>query len=129
MNFRILAAPVGPRGRVFAVLAATALAASFVTSEVHAQAPAPAPKAAEPAKAEAPKPAPAPTAPAATGSAAVPPAVAKPAPAAAPAVVNGARVFASPLARRLAKESGIEIAAISGTGPHGRVVRTVRVCH
>jgi invasion protein IalB len=46
MNFRILAAPVWPRGRVFAVLAATALATSFVTSEVHAQAPAPtAPKA------------------------------------------------------------------------------------
>ena len=42
MNFRILAAP---RGRVFAVLAATALAASFVATEVHAQAPAPAPAA------------------------------------------------------------------------------------
>jgi invasion protein IalB len=67
MNFRILAAPVGPRGRVFAVLAATALAASFVTSEVHAQAPAPAPKArskAPPHAAPAPAPSAQPAAPA-----------------------------------------------------------------
>jgi pyruvate dehydrogenase E2 component (dihydrolipoamide acetyltransferase) len=32
------------------------------------------------------------------------------------------RVFASPLARRLAKNSGIEIAALKGSGPHGRIV-------
>ncbi|MDQ8728801.1 pyruvate dehydrogenase complex dihydrolipoamide acetyltransferase [Bradyrhizobium sp. LHD-71] len=35
---------------------------------------------------------------------------------------DGARVFSSPLARRLAKEAGIEIGRISGTGPHGRVI-------
>jgi pyruvate dehydrogenase E2 component (dihydrolipoamide acetyltransferase) len=36
---------------------------------------------------------------------------------------NGhARVFSSPLARRLAKEAGIDLARIAGTGPHGRVV-------
>jgi pyruvate dehydrogenase E2 component (dihydrolipoamide acetyltransferase) len=36
---------------------------------------------------------------------------------------NGhARTFSSPLARRLAKEAGIEIARINGTGPHGRVI-------
>ena len=36
---------------------------------------------------------------------------------------NGhARVFSSPLARRLAKEAGIDIARVEGTGPHGRVV-------
>src|SRR6516162_9938716 len=34
---------------------------------------------------------------------------------------NG-RVFASPLARRLAKEVGIEIGRIQGSGPHGRVI-------
>jgi pyruvate dehydrogenase E2 component (dihydrolipoamide acetyltransferase) len=37
---------------------------------------------------------------------------------------NGARVFASPLAKRLAKEAGIEIGAINGSGPHGRVVKS-----
>ena len=36
---------------------------------------------------------------------------------------TGARTFASPLARRLAKEAGIDLAAISGTGPKGRVVK------
>ena len=43
--------------------------------------------------------------------------------AAAPAKTNGhARVFSSPLARRLAKEAGIDIARINGSGPHGRIV-------
>ncbi|CAB4536225.1 MAG: hypothetical protein F2519_03995 [Actinobacteria bacterium] len=36
---------------------------------------------------------------------------------------NGGRLFASPLARRLAKESGIDPASIQGTGPDGRIVR------
>ena len=36
---------------------------------------------------------------------------------------NG-RTFASPLARRLAKDAGIEIGAVTGTGPHGRVVKS-----
>lgn len=52
--------------------------------------------------------------------------VATPAPAKAeqPAAVNkGDRVFASPLARRIAKESGVDIAVVKGTGPHGRVVQ------
>ena len=31
-------------------------------------------------------------------------------------------VFASPLARRLAKEAGLDIGALKGSGPHGRVV-------
>jgi pyruvate dehydrogenase E2 component (dihydrolipoamide acetyltransferase) len=34
----------------------------------------------------------------------------------------GNRVFASPLARRLAKGAGIELARIAGSGPHGRIV-------
>ncbi len=33
------------------------------------------------------------------------------------------RVFASPLARRLARERGIELAALAGSGPHGRIVK------
>jgi pyruvate dehydrogenase E2 component (dihydrolipoamide acetyltransferase) len=38
------------------------------------------------------------------------------------AASNGVRVFASPLARRLAKDAGIDIARVTGTGPHGRVI-------
>jgi len=36
---------------------------------------------------------------------------------------EGARTFASPLARRIAKDAGIDVSAISGTGPRGRVVK------
>ncbi|WP_411506997.1 pyruvate dehydrogenase complex dihydrolipoamide acetyltransferase [Brucella anthropi] len=36
---------------------------------------------------------------------------------------KGDRVFASPLARRIARESGVDIAAVKGTGPHGRIVQ------
>ena len=36
--------------------------------------------------------------------------------------VQGNRVFSSPLARRLAKEAGIDLARIQGSGPHGRVI-------
>jgi pyruvate dehydrogenase E2 component (dihydrolipoamide acetyltransferase) len=35
---------------------------------------------------------------------------------------DGVRTFSSPLARRLAKEAGIELARINGSGPHGRVI-------
>jgi pyruvate dehydrogenase E2 component (dihydrolipoamide acetyltransferase) len=34
----------------------------------------------------------------------------------------GGRVFASPLARRMAKQKGIEISSVHGSGPHGRIV-------
>jgi pyruvate dehydrogenase E2 component (dihydrolipoamide acetyltransferase) len=40
----------------------------------------------------------------------------------APQANGHARTFASPLARRLAKESGIDIARVTGTGPHGRII-------
>lgn len=36
---------------------------------------------------------------------------------------KGDRVFASPLARRLAKQQGIDLAAVKGSGPHGRIVK------
>jgi pyruvate dehydrogenase E2 component (dihydrolipoamide acetyltransferase) len=66
--------------------------------------------------------APAPTA--AVAPEAAPPA----APAAAPAPQrNGhdaeARVFASPLARRMAKQAGIDLSALKGSGPNGRIVK------
>jgi pyruvate dehydrogenase E2 component (dihydrolipoamide acetyltransferase) len=41
------------------------------------------------------------------------------------ATLNGhGKVFSSPLARRLAKEANIDLSAIAGTGPHGRVVKS-----
>jgi pyruvate dehydrogenase E2 component (dihydrolipoamide acetyltransferase) len=69
------------------------------------------------------KPVPAPVAAPAAKVAA--PAAATPAPqavAAAPQANGQARTFASPLARRLAKDAGIELARINGSGPHGRVI-------
>jgi pyruvate dehydrogenase E2 component (dihydrolipoamide acetyltransferase) len=35
---------------------------------------------------------------------------------------HGNRIFASPLAKRLAKEAGIDLALVQGSGPHGRVI-------
>ncbi len=40
-----------------------------------------------------------------------------------PAKADGTRVFASPLARRLAAQRNIDLSAIKGTGPHGRIVK------
>jgi pyruvate dehydrogenase E2 component (dihydrolipoamide acetyltransferase) len=74
--------------------------------------PAPAPKA------EAPKAAPAAATPAPAAAA-----PAAPAPAA-PVAADGSRVFASPLARRLASAAGLDLKSLKGTGPHGRVVKT-----
>ncbi|MDX8443774.1 biotin/lipoyl-containing protein, partial [Mesorhizobium australafricanum] len=76
-----------------------------------------APKA-EPPKAEAPKEAPK----AAAAAAAPAPGKAEPAPAA-NGHASGDRVFASPLARRIAKDAGVDVAALTGSGPHGRVVK------
>ncbi|NGX97511.1 MAG: pyruvate dehydrogenase complex dihydrolipoamide acetyltransferase, partial [Candidatus Afipia apatlaquensis] len=74
-------------------------------------------------KADAPKAAAAAAAPApAAASAPAKPAATPPAAAATPAPSNGARVFSSPLARRLAKEAGIDLSRVTGSGPHGRVV-------
>ena len=36
---------------------------------------------------------------------------------------HGERIFASPLARRMAKQAGIDLATLKGTGPNGRIVR------
>ena len=56
-----------------------------------------------------PSPAPAPTAPAT--------------PAPSPAPASGDRVKASPLARRVAAEKGVDLASVAGSGPNGRIVR------
>ena len=76
------------------------------------------------------KPAAAPAPTAATPVAAQPPVreeKAAPAAASSAPAAAGARVFASPLAKRIAKDGGIDLALVSGTGPHGRVIeRDVR---
>lgn len=36
---------------------------------------------------------------------------------------SGGRVFASPLARRIAKQEGVDLSAVKGSGPHGRVIQ------
>ena len=72
-----------------------------------AAAPAPKPEAAP--KAEAPKAAPTP-APAPAQKAAAP--------------SSGARQFASPLARRLAQQHGLDLSRVVGSGPHGRIVKS-----
>ena len=58
------------------------------------------------------------------GTEAAPAAVEAPAPApAAPAKADGSRIFASPLARRIAAQKGLDLGQISGSGPHGRIVK------
>ena len=75
-----------------------------------AEAPAPA---APPPPAESPAPVPSP-----------PAAAPVPAPAApAPQAAAGGRVLASPLARRLAAEQGLDLSRVTGTGPRGRIVK------
>ena len=84
-----------------------------------ASAPAPKPQAAAPKeqsaapKAEAPKPTPS----SAPAAAAPKPQAAAPQPSA-----SGDRIFASPLAKRLAKEAGIDLSRIQGSGPHSRII-------
>ena len=102
---------------LIAILAGEGEDVKEAASGASADAPKPAAAAAE-AKAEAPKAEPAQaqaTQPAANAA----PAASAPAPKAA----SGDRVFASPLARRLAKEAGLDLTAVSGSGPHGRVVK------
>jgi pyruvate dehydrogenase E2 component (dihydrolipoamide acetyltransferase) len=46
----------------------------------------------------------------------------KPSPTPPQQVAHGNRIFSSPLARRLAKEAGIDLGRVQGSGPHGRVI-------
>ena len=85
------------------------------------------------APAAAPQAAPAPsTAEAAPPPSAPAPLPAAPAPAAsapigkalpAPSTANGERIKASPLARRMAAQAGVDLVSLSGSGPHGRIVK------
>jgi pyruvate dehydrogenase E2 component (dihydrolipoamide acetyltransferase) len=94
-------------GQVIAILAVEGEDVSAAKAAPKADAPK-----AEASKADAaPAPSPTPAAPAAT-----------PAPVSAPAA-SGDRVKASPLARRVAAEKGVDIASVTGSGPNGRIVR------
>jgi pyruvate dehydrogenase E2 component (dihydrolipoamide acetyltransferase) len=86
---------------------------------------APAPKPAEQPKAEAkPAEAKAESEPASQAAASPAPTPSAPkAPAKADGAEKGERIFASPLARRIAAEKGIDLAGIAGSGPHGRIIR------
>ncbi|MGN7291291.1 pyruvate dehydrogenase complex dihydrolipoamide acetyltransferase [Rhizobium sp. SAFR-030] len=42
----------------------------------------------------------------------------------APKAEDGSRLFSSPLARRLAKEAGLDLSQVSGSGPKGRIVKS-----
>ncbi|MBD8616129.1 dihydrolipoyllysine-residue acetyltransferase [Pseudomonas putida] len=78
------------------------------------------------APAQAPAPAAAPAAPAASKPAADKPAASADKPAAAPAApaaAAGAKVHAGPAVRQLAREFGVELNAVSPTGPHGRILK------
>jgi pyruvate dehydrogenase E2 component (dihydrolipoamide acetyltransferase) len=94
-----------------------------------APAPAPPPKAAAPAAKPAPTPAakPAPAAPAQRPAAQVVPfrreAEAAPAPAPASSQASGERVRVSPLAKKMAREQGLDLAALAGSGPSGRIIK------
>jgi pyruvate dehydrogenase E2 component (dihydrolipoamide acetyltransferase) len=81
---------------------------------VPATAPSAAAQAAQPAQ-------PAPTQKPAAPMVPPPPAIAQPAPR--PAAPQGAVVRSSPLARRMARERGVELSGVAGSGPGGRIIR------
>ena len=92
---------------------------AVLTEDGEEAAPPKAPAVSAPAPAAAPAPAPVAAAPA-------PPAPAAPAPMVNGHAANGhdaERVFASPLARRMAKQAGIDLTSMKGSGPNGRIVR------
>lgn len=60
----------------------------------------------------------------ASAPAEIPTSVAAATPAAAPVVQEGGRIFASPLARQIAKEKGIDLGQVKGTGENGRIVKS-----
>src|SRR5262245_44925360 len=57
-------------------------------------------------------------------SGAAPAATAAKQPSAAPGANGHARILASPLARRLARQVGLDLGALAGSGPHGRIVKS-----
>ena len=85
------------------------------------------PQAAEPVETKPPETKPAETKPPVTASAEHQPvsipAVTTPAPVPPAAKSDGGRIFASPLARRIAADRGVDLSGLAGSGPHGRILR------
>lgn len=104
-------------GAPIAVLAAPGQSAEEALAEAGAVLPAAAAPAPPPQESPEPPPAPVPIA----GAADAEPAPAEPTP---PPTTAPRRLFASPLVRRLAKERGLDLESIVGTGPNGRIVRS-----
>jgi len=105
-----------PVNTTIAVLLEEGETADDITASASAAATPPASAASAPAAAPAEAAAPAKPAAAASAPAAAPAD-------AAPARQPDARIFASPLARRIAKQNSIDITLLSGTGPHGRIIK------
>ncbi len=108
-----------PVGTVIVILAGAGEDASSIKVPSGASAAAPAAKSAVAATSSAPTP---PAAISRAGTALADP----PAPSPAPANGhggNGSRVFVSPLAKKIADESGVDLASLQGSGPGGRIVR------
>ena len=104
-----------PVNQVIALLLEDGEDVTALEGALEGAAEAPAPAAAPPPPAAAPVPAPAAPTPAPTAAQA---------PAApAPHAAAGGRVLASPLARRLAAEQGLDLSRVTGTGPRGRIVK------
>ncbi len=112
MNFRMLAAPAWPRGRVFALMAVTALGTSFLATDVWAQAPAPAAPRAKAAPKGAPK-----AAPAAPAAQAAPPA----APAVAPPADQQVQLIYAPWTKFCLKGQDANAKQVCFTGKDGRI--------
>ncbi|MFC0283353.1 pyruvate dehydrogenase complex dihydrolipoamide acetyltransferase [Camelimonas abortus] len=123
----VLARIVVPEGTddvpVNAVIAIIAAEGETVEAAAAAADATPAPQA-KPRTQEAASPAPEAASPAPETVSPAPEAAARPAPeAAGPAAAStGGRVFASPLARRVAKEAGVDLSALKGSGPRGRII-------
>jgi invasion protein IalB len=121
MNFRILAASVWPRGRIFVLLAATALTAVLLAPAAQAQAPAPGAPAAPKAKAKAaPKAAPAAPAPAPAAQQAPPPAAGAPAAGGQPADQQVQLIYA-PWTKFCLKGQDANAKQVCFTGKDGRI--------
>ncbi len=116
VEIRVQEGDTVPVGAVIGVVGDAGAAPAAAPAPVAASAPAPAPE-----------PAPAPTAPPAAAPAPAPAAPAPVAPAPVPAAAQhgslGSDIVLSPVVRRLINENGLDVRAITGTGPGGRITR------